>query len=254
MVVTCRELMNGVSLAGNVTAYLDALDEYRSGGDRKDKVQQIGIAMAAAGLERWRLTCRAEDWRAAADLTAITRASAAGLWRSRAAPPDDAPDLVPIEQLPLEPAPARATLDTALFRGRTMFFEPIHRTIAEFFAGATIARAIAGSREDAAFPLSRALALISAPDGKAPSELRGLYAWFAAHLARQGDEAGARRPSCHWRSDDARCWSRDGNHRAKHERQAAQRRSRRLIRRCESSERLFFRDCTGRCRSPRAAP
>ena len=43
------------------------------------------------------------------------------------------------------------------------------------------------------FPLSRVLALVCGPDGKVPSELRGLFAWLAAHLSKLGDEAGARR-------------------------------------------------------------
>lgn len=59
-VVTCREVANGVAdLQGKNTAYLDALDEYRSSGDRKDKMLQIAKALRESGVGRWRLTCRA---------------------------------------------------------------------------------------------------------------------------------------------------------------------------------------------------
>jgi len=67
------------------------------------------------------------------------------------------------------------------------------RTVAEFLAGQRFARAVIGSGDRAAFPLSRALAMITAEDERPPKELRGIYAWLAAHLARLGDEAGAMR-------------------------------------------------------------
>ena len=69
----------------------------------------------------------------------------------------------------------------------------MHRTVAEFLAGQRFARAVIGSGDRAAFPLSRALAMITAEDERPPKELRGIYAWLAAHLARLGDEAGAMR-------------------------------------------------------------
>ena len=84
-------------------------------------------------------------------------------------------------------------LDTALFRGEGEAFEPMHRTVAEFLAGQALARTIVGERDRAALPLSRALAMITSDDERPPTELRGLYAWLAAHLAMLGDEAGAMR-------------------------------------------------------------
>lgn len=84
-------------------------------------------------------------------------------------------------------------LDTALFRGEGEAFEPVHRTIAEFLAGEALAKAVVGTGGRAALPLSRAAALITGDDGVPPTELRGLYAWFAAHLARLRDEASALR-------------------------------------------------------------
>lgn len=307
-VLTCRQAMNGSSLAGHSTAYLDALDEYRTSGDRKDKVYQLASAIGAVPGLRWRLTCRAEDWRNAADLAAVQRVSqgaeivvahllpldeeeaaavllalgetdpsefirqarlraaeaflesplslkllrsalesaggrwpatrfelysmavlqlahewdvqretdprpapsqiieiagtldlyllvtsARGLWRSNAARPAGVRDLVPIFELPVDRNLANQTLDTALFRGEAGVFEPIHRTVAEFLAAGALARAVHGGDGRPAYPLSRALALIAAPDGRAPSELRGLYAWFAAHLGKLGDEEGSLR-------------------------------------------------------------
>jgi hypothetical protein len=84
-------------------------------------------------------------------------------------------------------------LDTTLFRGEGEVFEPMHRTVAEFLAGQALARAVVGDGDRAALPLSRALALITGKDERPPTELRGLYAWLAAHLAVLGDEDGARR-------------------------------------------------------------
>src|SRR5439155_140274 len=84
-------------------------------------------------------------------------------------------------------------LDTTLFRGDGETFEPMHRTVAEFLAGKALAHAVIGDRESASLPLSRALAMITGEDERPPTELRGLYAWLAAHLAVLGDEGGARR-------------------------------------------------------------
>jgi hypothetical protein len=308
VVVTCREVMNGTSLAGQSTAYLDALDEYRTTGDRKDKLHQLATAISAIPGLRWRLACRAEDWRDAADLATVRRVaqgseivvahllpldedeatavlvalgeadptefirqarrraaeaflesplslrllrsalvgtggewpatrfelytmaieklayewdeqratdprptpsriievagilslymlvtSARGLWRSNAAAPMGVGDLVSVLELPVDRKVANSVLDTALFRGEGRTFEPFHRTVAEFLAAGALARAVQGGGGRPAYPLSRALALIAAPDDRAPSELRGLYAWFAAHLAKLGDEEGSLR-------------------------------------------------------------
>ncbi|NKJ47631.1 hypothetical protein CIC12_12935 [Burkholderia sp. SG-MS1] len=84
-------------------------------------------------------------------------------------------------------------LDCSLFKGEGRRFEPQHRTIAEFLAGKALAQTVLGEDNKAAYPLSRAIALISGFDGCPPTELRGLYAWFATHLAGSGDVDGARR-------------------------------------------------------------
>lgn len=308
-VFTCRDAMNGAPLPVGETIYLDALDEYRTGENGKDKLLQLANTLSANKNRRWRLTCRAEDWRAAADLGAMRRAAnngaiiearllpldegearavltalgaadprsfvveartrgaeaflesplslrllhsvvaadgtwpscrfelfekaiwalahehdperetdprpsveaiietasrlclyalssgAKAFWRSNALPPHPggAKDYLSTNALNLEPALAAATLDTALFRGEGHIFEACHRTVAEFLAARFLARIVTGAGDNPAFPLRRAIALITGPDRKAPSELRGLYAWFAAHLHRQGDAQGALR-------------------------------------------------------------
>ncbi|PZQ96133.1 MAG: hypothetical protein DI533_16985 [Cereibacter sphaeroides] len=54
-----------------------------------------------------------------------------------------------------------------------MEFEVCHRTVAEFLAARFLARAVTGTEANHAFPLRRAIALITGADGRAPSELRG---------------------------------------------------------------------------------
>jgi hypothetical protein len=306
--VTCREVMNGTPLSSSRTAYLDALDEYRSGDGAKDKLLQLANAISTSNIRRWRLTCRAEDWRDTADINAMRRAAnnepitvahllpleedeaqtilealgqpdpkkfvqearvrgadaflenplslkllqtvvvsdgnwpttrfelfdkaiwalahehdleretdprpsadeiieaacaicfhflasgARGLWRSNSLPPGSADtEYVRIHALRLGSPIAEATLDTALFRGEGHAFQPFHRTVAEFLAARFLARRVVGAAGAPAFPLRRATALITGNDHKAPSELRGLYAWFAAHLHKQCDPGGARR-------------------------------------------------------------
>lgn len=306
-IATCREVMNG-SPIGTGTAYLDALDEYRSGDGGKDKLMRLANAISKSNIRRWRLTCRAEDWRATADINAMRRAAnnepivvahllplsdeeaqlvlaslgesdperfvgearnrgagaflenplslrllhsvvvsngvwptsrfdlfekatralaheydperetdprpgadeilsaadtmsfyllASGakvLWRSNALPPGSPENAyVATHSLGLEPRVLEAALDTALFRGEGHSFAPLHRTVAEFLAGRFLARRVMGTGGTPAFPLRRATALITGSDQKAPSELRGLYAWFAAHLQSAGDPGGARR-------------------------------------------------------------
>lgn len=308
-VFTCRDAMNGVPLPVGETIYLDALDEYRTGENGKDKLLQLANTLSANKTRRWRLTCRAEDWRDAADLGAMRRAAnngeivvarllplddgeagtvlaalgaadpgsfvvearnrgaeaflesplslrllhsvvvaegiwpssrfelfekaiwalahehdperatdprpsvetiidatsrlcfyalasgAKAFWRSNAPPPlsRGANEFLATNALNLEPALADATLDTALFRGEGHVFEPFHRTVAEFLAARFLARIVMGTVGQPTFPLRRAIPLITGPDRRAPSELRGLYAWFAAHLHRQGDAQGAGR-------------------------------------------------------------
>lgn len=307
-IATCREVMNGSPIGASGTAYLDALDEYRSGDGGKDKLLGLANAISTSSIRRWRLTCRAEDWRASADINAMRRAAnnepiivahllplndeeahlvlaslgetdperftdearnrgagaflenplslrllhsvvvsngvwptsrfdlfaratsalahehdperetdprpgaeeilaAAGamsfyllasgaktLWRSNALPPGaTGNDYVATHALGLEASVLEAALDTALFRGEGRAFAPFHRTVAEFLAARFLARRVIGAGETSAFPLRRAIALITGSDHKAPSELRGLYAWFAAHLQSEGDRVGARR-------------------------------------------------------------
>jgi hypothetical protein len=307
-IATCREVMNGSPIGESGTAYLDALDEYRSGDGGKDKLMRLANAISKSNIRRWRLTCRAEDWRATADINAMRRAAnnkpivvahllplsdeeaylvlaslgesdperfvgearnrgagaflenplslrllhsvvvsngvwptsrydlfekatralvheydperetdprpgadeilsaaaamsfyllasgAKALWRSNALPPSlTENEYVATHSLRLEPRVLEATLDTPLFRSEGNAFMPLHRTVAEFLAGRFLARRVMGTDETPAFPLRRATALITGSDQKAPSELRGLYAWFAAHLQSAGDPGGARR-------------------------------------------------------------
>ncbi|RWC37937.1 MAG: hypothetical protein EOS28_31375 [Mesorhizobium sp.] len=308
-VFTCREAMSGTPLPKEGTVYLDALDEYRTGESGKDKLLQLANTLATSRTERWRMTCRAEDWRDAADLGAMRRAAgnkpivvarllplnsdearavlaalgaedprsflkearargadafldsplslrllytvvvadgtwpasrfklfekaihalahehdperstdprpgvetivetasklcfytlASGgraLWRANALPPgsNGKSEYLSLGSLSLEPHLAEATLDTALFRGEGHAFEACHRTVAEFLAARFLAKTVVGSGDRPAFPLRRAIALVTGRDGQAPSELRGLYAWFTAHLSREGDREGALR-------------------------------------------------------------
>lgn len=120
---------------------------------------------------------------------------ARAVWRSNAVPPKLGEDraLPTQEDLGL---PARVfgdMLDTPLFRGEGDAFEPMHRVVAEFLAARALADAVVGGKDRAALPLSRAVAMITGSDGRPPTELRGLYAWFAAHLAKAGDAASAKR-------------------------------------------------------------
>jgi hypothetical protein len=126
-------------------------------------------------------------------LLLVTGAKA--LWRSNDEPPGDEGTRAYLTAHDLGQAPAllRGMLDTALFRGEGEAFEPMHRTLAEFLAGCALAGAVRGGGGRAALPLSRALALVTAGDSAPPTELRGVFGWFAAHLARVGDATGALR-------------------------------------------------------------
>jgi hypothetical protein len=120
---------------------------------------------------------------------------ARAFWRSNGEPPasGDTRAYVIAHDLGLDRNLLNDMLGTALFRGEGETFEATHRTIAEFLAGEALAKAVVGSERRAALPLSRAVALITGADGLPPTELRGLYAWFTAHLAKFGDGAGALR-------------------------------------------------------------
>lgn len=306
LVETCREVMAGTSKIVGQTAYLDALDEFRSGEDGRNKLLQLAKSITEASTSRWRLTCRAEDWRDVADLKAMRSAAAdhpiavanllpldtheaieilvglgaddpaeivreanakgataflesplsvrllysalqssggwpetrydlfdqatlqlawehdderviddrpsadaiilsaeemcfyqlatgaRAIWRANSLPPGGSVnDYVPVQSLSFDHGVARFTLDTALFRGEGHAFEPFHKTISEYLGGRYLARRVTGKIGGHRFPLQRATALISSHDGKAASEMRGLFAWFTAHLSRLNDHAGA---------------------------------------------------------------
>ncbi|PJK31103.1 hypothetical protein CVT23_03325 [Minwuia thermotolerans] len=55
--------------------FVDALDEDRSEGSKKDKIFQLRDKMLSSSLECWRISCRVEDWRGAADLSALQAAT-----------------------------------------------------------------------------------------------------------------------------------------------------------------------------------
>lgn len=115
------------------------------------------------------------------------------LWRSGALPPSgDARAYLSADDLEVGRPIVDDMLDSALFRGEGEEFEPIHRTVAEFLGGRALARAVIGDANRAALPLGRARALINGHDGRAPTDLRGLYGWFAAHLAAIGQNGLAR--------------------------------------------------------------
>jgi hypothetical protein len=82
-------------------------------------------------------------------------------------------------------------LGTALFQGDGKHFTPAHRVVAEYLGGQAFALAVKGSGDHYRCPLSRATGLIMGDDGKSPSDLRGLYAWFSVHLAEIGLHAEA---------------------------------------------------------------
>ncbi len=71
-----RDLINATVPAPPGTLFLDALDEYRMGAADLGKVDELVKAIQQSGALRWRLTCRAEDWKKAADIDAMARAAA----------------------------------------------------------------------------------------------------------------------------------------------------------------------------------
>lgn len=302
-----RHLVTGGPVPSCDRIFLDALDEYRSEGDPADKLYALAHKLEATGVKSWRISCREEDWRKAADLGVLAAAcrgspiivaqlmglepleaaailsargeadpesflqraaslgasaliesplvltllqtavanngawpqsrfelftqavramafeeniehrhrrdrsgiekilaaademnlillcsGARAIWRTHSAPPSngDARAFIGPDDIGLPAALFSDTLDTALFLGEGEAFEPHHRAVAEFMAGRALARAVHGG-DRPAIPLSRALALIGGRDDAPPTELRGLYAWFAAHLAQLGDAEAA---------------------------------------------------------------
>jgi len=308
-VISVRELMTGTKAPAHATLFLDALDEYRTDGGAEDKAHTLANAIANCDPPRWRLTCRSEDWRKAADIAPISKTTAGrsitvaqllpldldeasailtvlreadperflknaesygatgfienplglkllhaavadgetwpanrfqlfasatqklafernvvrslierhsvneildaaaeafllllvsgarAIWRSNNEPPSagDARAHVTGHDLQIDRGLLGDMLDTPLFRGEGETFEPMHRTVAEFLAGKALAAAVRGSRSRAALPLDRALALITGNNRSPPTELRGLFAWFAAHLAAAGEAGPALR-------------------------------------------------------------
>ncbi|MDK2757411.1 MAG: hypothetical protein KYX66_11790 [Blastomonas fulva] len=294
--VPVRAAIGGVVPLAGTALYLDGLDEYRADGNEADKMWQVAKLLRDLAPPRWRLTCRAEDWRSDADRKVLANAGAVtvaqllalsleesaevlsrlgeldpaafiadarrvgaggllesplslrllraaisnkgawpttrfdlfaeatrqftfehnedhqarrdrsradeiaatadrfaltllttgsrSIWRSPAAPPSGT---VPSDVFGIPTAVIADTLDTPLFTGPENEFELMHRSVAEFLAARELAAAVAGNDERAALPLGRALALLSGANGRVPSELRGVQAWLAAHLAKRGD-------------------------------------------------------------------
>ena len=120
----------------------------------------------------------AEVLDAAAELcAAVLLSGAAGC--SLDAPPsgDDYPALDHFR--PTVGSLARAALATPLFTAAdpaARQFAPNHRQVAEFLGARYLA-----SRIESGLPVGRVFALMTAPDGAAPTPLRGLAAWLAAH-------------------------------------------------------------------------
>jgi hypothetical protein len=298
--VPVRAAIGGFVPPAGSPLYLDGLDEYRADGNEADKIWQVAKLLRDLAPPRWRLSCRAEDWRSDADRKVLAnagtvtvaqlmplsleesaevlarlgeldpavfiaearRVGAGGLlesplslrllraaitnkgawpttrfdlfveatrqftfehnedhrarrdrsradeiaatadrfaltllttgsrsiWRSPSSPPSGT---VPSDVFGIPTALIADTLDTPLFTGAEDEFQVMHRSVAEFLAARELAAAVAGNDERAALPLGRALALLSGANGKVPSELRGVQAWLAAHLARRGDAVRA---------------------------------------------------------------
>src|SRR5216684_4150666 len=118
----------------------------------------------------------------------LLTSGARAIWRSNDEPPagGDARAYVTAHDLGQDSNLLRDMLDTPLFRGEGEAFEPMHRTVAEYLAGDALAEAVLGTSGGTALPLLRAVALTTGTDGIPPTELRGVYAWFAAHLVTMG--------------------------------------------------------------------
>ncbi len=120
----------------------------------------------------------AEVLDAAAELcAAVLLSGAAGCSLDASLSGDDYPALEHFR--PTHRNLARAVLATPLFTATgpaARQFAPNHRQLAEFLG----ARHLAG-RIESGLPVGRVFALMTAPDGAAPTPLRGLAAWLAAH-------------------------------------------------------------------------
>ena len=120
----------------------------------------------------------AEVLDAAAELcAAVLLSGAAGCSLDAPLSGDDYPALDRFR--PTDGSLARAALDTKLFTAAdpaARQFAPNHRQLAEFLGARNLA-----SRIESGLPVGRVFALMTAPDGAAPTPLRGLAAWLAAH-------------------------------------------------------------------------
>jgi hypothetical protein len=139
----------------------------------------------------------ARDIRQAAEMASLTLlvSGSRALWRSHGLPPNvgsDSRAYVIAYELNSNTRLIDDMLDSSLFRGEGEEFKPMHRSVAEYLGGRALAQAVVGTQGRAALPLKRAIAMITGCDRVPPTELRGLYAWFTAHLAQLGDEGGAR--------------------------------------------------------------
>ncbi len=107
------------------------------------------------------------------------------IWKPGGSPTEVTSHLTAAD-LGLSPTLLSWVLDTPLFRGEGSSFQTMHRFVAEFLAAEALAKLVRPEVGIPALPMPRALALMSGDDRVAPTELRGLYAWFAAHLAQRG--------------------------------------------------------------------
>ena len=115
---------------------------------------------------------------AAAELcAAVLLSGAAGCSLDAPLSGDDYPALDDFR--PTDGSLVRAALATRLFTAAdpaARRFAPNHRQLAEFLGARYLA-----SRIESGLPVGRVFALMTAPDGAAPTPLRGLAAWLAAH-------------------------------------------------------------------------
>ena len=127
-------------------------------------------------------------WAAEALCALLLVTGSRAFWSSNAVPPGayDSTEFLKTIDTGLERNLVDQALDTPLFTGDGEEFEPIHRSIAEFLAARFLAKKAVGTATIPSVPLSRVLALICSSDQKSPTELRGVYAWLAAHCGKLG--------------------------------------------------------------------
>lgn len=94
------------------------------------------------------------------------------------------PGQLAIDDVPAEPDLVDRVLGTGLFQGDGVRFEPLHRSIAEYLAARLLVHRCTAMHD--AVPFERILGLMTGADGRAPSGLRGLFAWCAALLGKAG--------------------------------------------------------------------